>query len=116
VAHLRSTIEPGAPRRRSASLLGGPLDADEAGELASGFHALADPVRLRILSLLGSALDGAVCVCDVVGFVGKSQPTVSHHLKILSEAGLVHGVRRGRWVWYSVDQARLSALCAALDP
>jgi ArsR family transcriptional regulator len=80
-----------------------------------GFSALADPARLRILSILAAAPDGEVCVCDFVGPVGKAQPTISHHLRILGEAGLVHGDRRGKWVWYSLDRERLSHLRAALD-
>ena len=70
-------------------MLAAPLDATEAAELAKGFTALADPVRLRVLSILAGAPWGEVCVCDFVEPLGKSQPTVSHHLKILSEAGLV---------------------------
>src|SRR5580658_9104756 len=85
------------------SVLAAPLDADEAADMARGFSALADPARLRILSMLAAAPDGEVCVCDFVGPVGKSQPTISHHLKILGEVGLVHGDRRGKWVWYSID-------------
>jgi len=110
-----STLEPVVADQCCASVLAAPLDVDDAGELAGGFHALADPVRLRILSILASSSDGEVCVCDFVGPVGKSQPTVSHHLKILSEAGLVQGDRRGKWVWYSLDRERLSALRAAID-
>lgn len=97
------------------SVLGAPLDAGEAANLAQGFTALADPVRLRVLSMLADAPAGEVCVCDFVGPLGKSQPTISHHLKILGEAGLVHGNRRGRWVWYSLDRSRLAALRAAID-
>jgi ArsR family transcriptional regulator, arsenate/arsenite/antimonite-responsive transcriptional repressor len=97
------------------SILAAPLDAGEAVELARGFSALADPVRLRVLSLLASAPGGEVCVCDFVMPLGKAQPTISHHLKILGEAGLVHGERRGKWVWYSLDRARLAGLRAALD-
>jgi len=96
------------------SVLGAPLDVDEATDLADGFSALADPVRLRVLSMLADAPEGEVCVCDFVGPLGKSQPTVSHHLRILSEAGLVHGDRRGKWVWYSLDRARLASLRGAL--
>lgn len=96
------------------SLLGSPLDADDAAVLARGFSALGDPVRLRVLSMLASAPAGEVCVCDFVGPLGKSQPTVSHHLKILGEAGLVHGERRGKWVWYSLDRQRLASLRAAI--
>jgi len=96
------------------SVLAAPLDANAAAELAHGFGALADPVRLRVLSILAAAPDGEVCVCDFVEPLGKSQPTVSHHLKILSEAGLVHGDRRGKWVWYSLNRARLAELQATI--
>ena len=97
------------------SVLASPLDANEAAGLASGFTALADPVRLRVLSILAASPEGEVCVCDFVGPLGKSQPTISHHLKILSEAGLVQGDRRGKWVWYSLNRHRLASLRAAID-
>ena len=96
------------------SVLSSPLDALEASELATGFTALADPVRLQVLSILATSTGGEVCVCDFVEPLGKSQPTVSHHLKILAKAGLVHGERRGKWVYYSLDRDRLSALRGAL--
>jgi ArsR family transcriptional regulator len=115
MAKQTSTIEPETADHCCASVLAAPIDTDDAGELARGFHALADPVRLRVLSILASSPDGEVCVCDFVGPVGKSQPTVSHHLKILSEAGLVQGDRRGKWVWYSLNRERLSELRAAID-
>jgi ArsR family transcriptional regulator len=97
------------------SLLSAPLDAADAAELAKGFAALSDPVRLRVLSMLAAADDGEVCVCEFVGPLGKSQPTISHHLKILSEAGLVEGERRGKWVWYSLNRDRLAELRGAID-
>jgi ArsR family transcriptional regulator, arsenate/arsenite/antimonite-responsive transcriptional repressor len=96
------------------SLLAAPLEVAEAEELATGFSALSDPVRLRVLSMLADATTGEVCVCDFVGPLGKSQPTISHHLKILSEAGLVSGERRGKWVWYSLNRDRLAGLRAAI--
>jgi ArsR family transcriptional regulator len=65
--------------------------------------------------MLAAAAGGEVCVCDFVEPLGKSQPTISHHLKILGEAGLVHGDRRGKWVWYSLDRNRLADLRSALD-
>jgi ArsR family transcriptional regulator len=99
----------------SSSVFAAPLSSSEAAELAKGFTALADPVRLRVLSILAAAPQGEVCVCDFVGPLGKSQPTVSHHLKVLAEAGLVHGDRRGKWVWYSLDRDRLAGLRSALD-
>src|SRR4051794_4999308 len=72
----------------------------DADRLAAQFAALADPVRLRLLSLLATATAGAVCACDLVEPLGRSQPTVSHHLKVLTEAGLVSRDRQGRNVWY----------------
>ncbi len=97
------------------SVLAAPLDVEEATDMARGFSALADPARLRILSILAAAPEGEVCVCDLIEPVGKSQPTISHHLKSLGDAGLVHGDRRGKWVWYSLDRKRLARLRAALD-
>jgi ArsR family transcriptional regulator, arsenate/arsenite/antimonite-responsive transcriptional repressor len=115
MAKRNATIELTEVSDCCPSILAAPLDVDEAGELARGFAALADPVRLRVLSMLASAPSGEVCVCDFVAPLGKAQPTVSHHLKILGEAGLVHGERRGKWVWYSLDHARLAALRTALS-
>ena len=92
------------------------LAADDAVQLAKGFAALGDPVRLRLLSLLATAPDGAVCACDLVEPVGKSQPTVSHHLKILREAGLVTSERRGVNIWYAAVPAALELLRDALAP
>jgi ArsR family transcriptional regulator, arsenate/arsenite/antimonite-responsive transcriptional repressor len=97
------------------SVLASPLQVTEAAELASGFSALGDPVRLQVLSLLAAAEGGEVCVCEFVEPLGKSQPTVSHHLKVLADAGLVHGERRSKWVYYSLDRERLAALRAAID-
>ena len=103
------------PTECCASVLAAPLGTADAAELASGFSALADPVRLRVLSILAASPEGEVCVCDFVGPVAKSQPTVSHHLRILSEAGLVQGERRGKWVWYSLNRDRLAQLRSAID-
>jgi ArsR family transcriptional regulator, arsenate/arsenite/antimonite-responsive transcriptional repressor len=90
------------------------FDDDDAADLAQAFAALADPVRLRLFSLIASAGDGEACACDLVEPVGRSQPTVSHHLKILREAGLVTGEKRGTWVWYRPVPERLAQLRAAL--
>ena len=92
------------------------LNEADAQMLSRQFAALADPVRLRLVSLLSTAAGGAVCACDLVEPVGKSQPTVSHHLKVLAEAGLVTSERRGRNVWYGVVPAALEALRTALAP
>jgi ArsR family transcriptional regulator, arsenate/arsenite/antimonite-responsive transcriptional repressor len=97
------------------SVLASPLEVRDATALAQGFTALADPVRLQVLSILAASSEGEVCVCDFVGPLGKSQPTVSHHMKILVEAGLVHGERRSKWVYYSLDRDRLAELRSALD-
>jgi ArsR family transcriptional regulator len=96
------------------SFVAAPLDEAQAVLLARAFSALADPVRLRLLSLLAAAEAGEVCVCDLTVPVGKSQPTVSHHLKILADAGLVTGDKRGRWVWYRIVPERLAQLRATL--
>ena len=90
------------------SVLDAPLKERDAQQLASAFAALSDPVRLRLLSLI--AAEGEICACDLVEPVGKSQPTVSHHLKVLHEAGLVERDRRGTWMWYRVVPERLSQL------
>ena len=108
------TIDPTDAEVCCPSVLAAPLEVEEAETLATGFSALGDPVRLRLLSMLAAAPAGEICVCDFVGPIGRSQGTVSHHLKLLSEAGLVHGERRGRWVWYSLVRARLAELQAAL--
>jgi len=88
----------------------------DAEALSRQFSALADPVRLRLLSLLATASGGSVCACELVGPAGKSQPTVSHHLKVLSEAGLVTSERRGRNIWYAVVPAALESLREVLAP
>jgi len=98
------------------SVLAAPLGITDADQLAHGFAALADPARLRLLSLIAGQPAGEVCGCDLVEPLGKSQPTVSHHLKVLYEAGLVTREKRGTWVWYSVVPGRMEALRAALAP
>lgn len=96
------------------SVLDAPLDADEANRLASGFAALADPVRLRLLSMIASADE--VCSCDLLEPLGKAQPTVSHHTKTLADAGLIVGEKRGRWVYWRVVPERVDALRQSLTP
>jgi ArsR family transcriptional regulator len=96
------------------SILAAPLGESEAAELARSFAALADPARLRLFSLIAAQPGGEVCACALVGPLGKSQPTVSHHLRVLYEAGLVTREKRGTWVWYRPIPGRLEALRAAL--
>lgn len=89
-----------------------PLGEADAAQLSSTFAALADPVRLRVLSLIASA--GEVCGCDLQGPLNKAQPTISHHTKILAEAGLIVGEKRGRWVWWRVVPERVAEIQQAL--
>lgn len=95
-----------------ASVLQSPLDDVQAADLARAFAALADPVRLRLLSLVAEA--GEICACELLEPLGKAQATVSHHTKVLAEVGLVTGVKRGRWVWWSVIPGRVAELRDAL--
>jgi ArsR family transcriptional regulator len=89
-----------------------PLDEKEAGLLAGWFKVLADPARLRLLSLI--AAQDETCACDLVDPLGVSQPTVSHHLKVLHEAGLVRREKRGRWVFYRPVPEALQVLSRVL--
>ena len=93
----------------------GVLDVDEATQTAGLLSALADPVRLRIVSMLAAARGGTACGCELEDPLGLAQPTVSHHLRILREAGLIVGERRGRWVHYSLVQERLDEIRDALS-
>ena len=93
-----------------------PLTQDWAGDLARMFKALGDPVRLRLLSLVASHQGGEACVCDLTPGFDLSQPTISHHLKVLREAGLMECERRGTWVFYRVVPAALAQLAAVLGP
>lgn len=90
------------------------FDEAQAELIAGTFAALADPIRLRLLAYVASAGDGEVCACDLGAVVDRSQPTVSHHMKILVDAGLVTRDKRGLWVWYRVVPERLDALRAVL--
>jgi ArsR family transcriptional regulator, arsenate/arsenite/antimonite-responsive transcriptional repressor len=92
----------------------GRLDADQATALAQRLKVLADPTRLRLLSMLLDSEHGEACTCDLVEPLGLSQPTVTHHLQRMAEAGIVHGERRGRWTFYSVDKNEIEAITAAL--
>ena len=93
-----------------------PLTADEAELLSQRFKALGDPVRLRLLSLIASHEGGEVCVCELTGGFQVSGPTISHHLRVLREAGLIEGQRRGTWIYYRVLPDALRALSQALHP
>lgn len=95
-------------------LVTAPLDEGQAAELAKLFKAMGDPVRLRLLSLIASRAGGEVCVCDLTPAFDLSQPTISHHLKLLRQAGLIDCERRGTWVYYWALPATLDRLAAFL--
>jgi ArsR family transcriptional regulator len=95
-----------------SSVLEAPLGEVEAEDLARVLAALADPVRLRLLSLVASGDE--VCSCDLEQPLAKSQPTVSHHTRILAEAGLLAGEKRGRWTWWRLERDRLVTVRHAL--
>ncbi|MBN9103131.1 MULTISPECIES: metalloregulator ArsR/SmtB family transcription factor [unclassified Pseudonocardia] len=91
-----------------------PLSPAQAVELAKVFKALGDPVRLRLASLIASHEGGEACVCDLTDAFDLSGPTISHHLKVLREAGLITGERRGTWVYYRIQPDALRRLSAVL--
>lgn len=91
-------------------LTGPPLTVAEATELAGIFKALGDPVRLRLLSLIASRRGGEVCVCEMTGLFEVTGPTISHHLKVLREAGLIDSRRRGTWVYYWLVESVLDRI------
>jgi len=91
-----------------------PLDRGTAESLARLLKAVADPARLQLLSLIKSSPNAESCVCDLTVPLALSQPTVSHHLRVLTEAGLLSRTNRGTWSWYSVNDERLQELSALL--
>ena len=97
-----------------APLVREPLSAEDAAELAVSLKALADPARLRLMSLIASHDGGEACVCDVSAGIALSQPTISHHLKVLRTAGLLSAERRASWVYYSVVPGVLQQLAQVL--
>src|SRR4029077_19732803 len=108
---MRSRVSPCCP-----PVLQSRLDKADAEELAGVFRALADPGRLRLLSFIAAQPGAEACVCYLTEPSGLSQPTVSHHLKVLNDAGLLEREKRGAWVYYRVAPARLEAIRAALAP
>ncbi|MDR7311443.1 ArsR family transcriptional regulator [Nocardioides luteus] len=93
---------------------GGILDDSQAETLARMFKALGDPTRVKLLSIIAAADDQEACVCDLTEPVGLSQPTVSHHMKLLVETGLVAREQRGRWAYFSIVPGALDALASTL--
>ncbi len=105
-----------SPPACCAPVTGQVLGEAEAVELAETLKALADPARLRLLSLIAASDGGEACACDLIGPVERSQPTVSHHLSTLVDAGFLVREKRGRWAWYRIVPQRLQAICDALCP
>src|SRR5829696_6073853 len=99
---------------RCAPVTVGRLYETEAAELARVLKALADPVRLRLVSLIAGAPTGEICACDLPGLLDRSQPTVSHHLSQLVRAGLIDREQRGKWAWFRIRPDGFAALRAAL--
>jgi ArsR family transcriptional regulator, arsenate/arsenite/antimonite-responsive transcriptional repressor len=104
-----------APVACCAPVLQSPIGETDAEELAAMFKVLGDPVRLRLLSMI-AARDGETCACELVTVLDRSQPTISHHLSVLHDAGLLTREKRGRWVWYRAVPERVEALRASLAP
>jgi ArsR family transcriptional regulator len=99
-----------------APVTGGALDIAAAGRLAHVFKALSDPTRVRLLSLIAAAEGGEACLCDLTGPVALSQPTVSHHMRQLVDAGLVTREQRGKWAYYRVVYGALRTVAQAIEP
>ena len=91
------------------------LTPGQAEDLAAAFKVLADPTRLRLFSLVATAEGGEVCACDLPDPLGRSQPTVSHHLSVLTDAGLLEREQRGKWAWFRAVPERLEVLREALS-
>jgi len=93
-----------------------PLSEESAQRMARVFKALSDPARLRLLSLIAGRPAGEACNCELIEPLGLSQPTVSHHLKVLHDVGLLARDRRGQWIYYRIRPEQLAAVQAALAP
>lgn len=92
-----------------------PLSRTEADTLANLLKAVSDPTRLQLLSIIRSSQGGEACVCDLTAPIGLSQPTISHHLKVLTEAGILNREQRGTWAWFAINQSRLDQIADALS-
>jgi ArsR family transcriptional regulator, arsenate/arsenite/antimonite-responsive transcriptional repressor len=99
-----------------APLLREPISASQAAELARILKALADPVRLRLVSMVAAHDGGEACVCELTEPLGLTQPTISHHLKVLVDAGILSRDKRGVWAYYTLMPSALQAVSAVLNP
>lgn len=109
-------IQPDALAACCSPVTGGQVSDEVAETLARMFKALGDPTRVKLLSLIAAAPDGEACICDMTEPVGLSQPTVSHHMRLLVDAGLATREQRGRWAFYRVAPEALRSLAGALAP
>jgi ArsR family transcriptional regulator, arsenate/arsenite/antimonite-responsive transcriptional repressor len=109
-------IQPEALAACCSPMTAGVVTEETAETLARMFKALGDPTRVKLLSMIAAAPDGEACICDMTEPVGLSQPTVSHHMRLLVEAGLAAREQRGRWAYYRVAPEALSSLAGALAP
>ncbi len=109
-------ISPADTAACCAPLTAQPLSMEQAEQVAPLLKALADPVRLRLLSLIGAHDGGEACVCDLTGAFDVTAPTISHHLKVLREAGLIAADRRGTWIYYRLVPAAMADLAGLFTP
>lgn len=109
-------IQPADLAACCSPVTGGIVSDETAETLARMFKALGDPTRVKLLSMIAAAPEGEACICDMTEPVGLSQPTVSHHMKLLVEAGLATRERRGKWAYYRAAPEVLRSLAAALEP
>jgi ArsR family transcriptional regulator len=115
VSKSLTVLDPVGTAACCSSLTAQPLSQAQADDLAPLLKALADPVRLRLMSLIASHQDGEACVCDLNDAFELSQPTISHHLKVLHDAGLLDRDKRGVWVYYRVRAEALASISALLS-
>ncbi|GAA4482076.1 metalloregulator ArsR/SmtB family transcription factor [Microbacterium panaciterrae] len=115
MVQLLEVIDVSAGATCCAPLVKEPLSQQDAGRLAVRLKALADPARLRLLSIVASSSDQEACVCDLIKPIGLSQPTVSHHLKVLTAAGFLTRSQRGTWAYYRLIPEALSSVTRMLE-
>ena len=116
VATSLPVIQPDELAACCSPMTSGVVSDETAQTLARMFKALGDPTRVKLLSLIAAAPEGEACICDMTDPVGLSQPTVSHHMKLLVESGLATREQRGKWAYYRVSPEMLRSLAMALEP
>jgi ArsR family transcriptional regulator len=114
VSDAATVQRPSAADKCRTPLVGDPINAGQAADLAQLLRALADPARLRLVSLVAAQEGGEACVCELTGPLGLTQPTISHHLKVLIDAGILTREKRGVWAYYALVPGALDAVAAVL--